>query len=131
MTHEQYITLDTAILAKQAGFDWDCVNYYTQVIYDNKDYELHSDVFFGSRNWNEKTNYFSAPTQAVLQKWLREEKSILLLVWHDHRDYFGYSAESNAVNIDLSTEFTGDKDTYEAALEAGLQKCLTLIVEKQ
>ena len=124
-THESYVSSETAKLLKQAGFDWECCYCYDA---ETKDFLDDNE---GEFNFNEgdDNDFYSAPTLGIAQRWLREVKCIILLVWHDHRDKFGYSAESKVFDIDLSTEFTGDKETYEEALEAGIKKCLTLILE--
>lgn len=135
MTHEeQFIELKTAKLAKQAGFDWKINMYY-----------YHTTVGWQLRNIRDIPEFIKgndkcipAPTQSVLQRWLREIKGISVEVYHEivwveggtlgikwtYRVCYLKSNKSDVLPFD---EF----DTYEAALEAGLQKCLTLIIEKQ
>ena len=84
MTHEQFVTLETAKLAKQAGFDWECWAYWLS---DYANGELEQKAPFENRavpyDYNtgpgaryRKGDMFSAPTQSVLQRWLREVKNI-------------------------------------------------------
>lgn len=158
MTHEQFITLETARLAKQTGFDWECPTFYTETFdYTNQDgtgkFEFRRNDNLRYRNPNDDRNSFvnhkgtlleykfemhSAPTQAVLQRWLRESKGIYIEVYHVivwveggnlgikwcYRICYLNSNKSDILSAD---EF----NTYEAAHEAGLQKCLTLIEKKQ
>ena len=145
MTHEPFIELSAAELAKQAGFDWNCNHYYFTQIGKT---ELKSDFRHPAQNYNEqmatidsKSFEFEAcscPTQSVLQKWLREVKGMSVevchvIVWVEGGTlgikwcYRICYLNSNESDILPSDEF----DTYEAALEAGLQKCLTLLIEKQ
>lgn len=131
-THEQFIELPTAKLAKQAGFYWECNERYNGK-YATNDSE---PLYVSSRdNWNQYAGLYSAPTQSVLQRWLRDVKNIQ--VWSEFHNQiakiksgwivcFGFFSD-NFVEVDYLSGYR----TYEAALEAGLQKCLTLLIEKQ
>lgn len=137
MTHEQFITLETAKLAKQAGFDWECNERYSEG-HDTNDSE---PLYISPRdNWNQDADLYSAPTQAVLQRWLREVKNIWVSVTCDSAGdlrYAMYRAElyDNEIGYyntsywddDEKKECAEEYPTYEAALEAGLQECLTLL----
>lgn len=137
------ITIETAKLAKQAGFDWECKYYYRsdeQLIYDHDG---------NVENWNDEiysmNGYvYSAPTQSVLQRWLREVKSIWVSVTCDSPgdlQHAMYRAELYDEKIgyyytsywddDEKEEFAEEYPTYETALEDGLKQCLTLLIEKQ
>lgn len=153
-THEQFIELPTAKLAKQAGFDWECPTFYTETFdYTNQEgtgkFEFRRNDNLRYTNPNDDRNSFvnhkgtlleykfemySAPTQSVLQRWLREVKNIQ--VWSEFHNQiaktksgwivcFGFFSD-NFVEVDYLSGYR----TYEAALEAGLQKCLTLLIEK-
>ncbi len=157
-THEQFIAPETARLAKQAGFDWECTTYYIEeynpsvdaycgeyrfnemrgMVYPNPNDAEHHDFYFKKGTMFEhKVETFSAPTQAVLQRWLREVKNMRLTVlpWIGRNDKTEWSYITGRFydQIKLSRAIGNEYsfDTYEAALEAGLQKCLTLIIEKQ
>ena len=143
MTHEQFITKETAKLAKQAGFDWEVNSYlsYYGNCPDNPHWAVSVQQEY--KDWN---NYkfkhileaYSAPTQSVLQRWLREIKGISVevchvIVWVEggtlgikwcYRICYLNFNESDILSSD-------DFNTYEAALEASLRKCLTLLIEKQ
>lgn len=134
MTHEQFIELETAKLAKKAGFDWRTYPHYQDVYGD----ELLEAGLSG--NWNQYKDCYSAPTQSVLQQWLREVKGISVevyhvIVWVEGHDsslankwnYCACHLNSNESDILSSDNF----NTYEAALEVGLQKGLTFLIEKQ
>ena len=81
--------------------------------------------------------YFSAPTQAVLQRWLREvkHKDFTILPWIGRNDKTEWSYITGRFydQIKLSQAISNEYgfSTYESALEAGLRKCLSLIIEKQ
>lgn len=142
MPHEQYITLETARLAKQAGFDWEvnaryailakCTVTETTIFREITDFPL--------QNYNRFDDTFSAPTQAVLQRWLREVKNREVVVDIDPRIAHCYEpmigtvnkyADDNTPAVKWQRISERQYPTFEAALEAGLQKCLTIIIEQQ
>lgn len=142
MTHEQFIKLETARLAKQAGFDWECNERYREGHSTNDSEPLYISP---RDNWNQDADLYSAPTQSVLQRWLREEKGYQVTVFLtpqvieeedcDPRyefdpNRYGYHVEN--LNDKGCVEFDDYNCIgYEAALEAGLKQCLTLLIEKQ
>ena len=130
MTHEDYCSLETAKLLKQAGFDWECLTYYR-----NRNERLN----FGEEpiDWNRQhsqlsvENDYSAPTLSVAQRWLREVKHIDVFVWISCLQNYKWIGKNIGLELDF-TVHTGENlyTTYEEALEAGIKKCLTLILEK-
>ena len=95
---EEFITLKTAKLLKDKG--------------------MFTDIYF--------------PPQSVAQKWLRETKNIHICIYNCACGY-GYeiSKADNGTHMASSvykgTNDGGKWDTYEEALEAGLQETLKLI----
>lgn len=129
MIHEEIVTYEVAKLAKEKGFDWDCPTFYNpegELKYgwaydfmnsglDMRDMLCHNSKLplgFGSE--------CAAPTQSLLQRWLREEKGYYVYPFFDN--------ESRRWTW-VCRELTGDKwiqlldfeeryfDTYELALE--------------
>ena len=111
-------TFETAVLAKKKGFNWSC------------SYE----PFLA--NWNDtpSTNSYdrvSLPTQSLLQKWLREKHQIHIVMIPTPENHYTFKL------IDIGVEDierppyneveANDYDTYEACLEAALQKCFIFI----
>jgi len=100
---EQLISKETAILAKEKGFD------------------LYNHL----KNGN-------PPTQSVLQKWLREEHKIYIMVYvMEDSDGIIY----HEFGLKQVVNWLSDKsckpakfNTYEDALEFGLQKALTFVL---
>lgn len=119
---EQLISFETAISAKEKGF----FNGGLRDYYDIKGNLIYKD------NHNKFISYdISAPTQSLLQKWLRERHKIYILVYvmedSDGSIYFDYGLKQ-IVNwlSDKSCEPNMFK-TYEEALEFGLKEALKLI----
>jgi hypothetical protein len=131
---EDIISFETSKLAYKANFifkgrtnDW----LQTTLPY-------HEDGIRDIR-FNYNGEYYSAPTQALLQKWLREKHKLLVEV---NFRAFGVSSgngyfymverknkDKNMNNYIGKTIFDGFK-TYEEALEAGLQEGLKIIINK-
>ena len=111
---EQLISFETAKLAKEKGFIFKC----------NKIYLIHGDLHV-----NELISdkiFFQAPTQSLLQKWLREVHNIFVSCSYNHIScdgtyYIWYGVMSKTCNMKENFK------TWEEALEFGLQKALKLI----
>ena len=126
---EQLISFETAKLAKEKGFDIHCRFYYDEEmlsIYENEDFPYNS--------WNE--NLF-APTQSLLQKWLRELHGVDIHITRNKPSYREYRVEiykvdntPNYIYFQINEEnskFCKWFDDYEEALEASLLEALKLI----
>jgi hypothetical protein len=152
---EKLINFETAKLAKEKGFDLDTFQYYHNKgrLHDtlNPKYEDGSSMPTGhssSLNWNSLKKHYSAPTQSLLQKWLREVHGIIVQVvfsnvtsWDGNKlvhyiqigvkrkesnfyDYIdrGYNKSIGSYDIN-STPYP----SWEEALERGLQEALLMI----
>lgn len=118
---ETVITPETAELAKNCGFD----------IETDKGYYKHGDEkdFVKLLLWvnieDEKPEFGYAPTQSILQKWLREVHRIDVLV--DVEYYLkGRRYICNIFSFKEDLILDGF-NTYEESLELGLQEALKLI----
>lgn len=139
------VTFKTAQLAKDKNFSIPCRYYY-----DVKRFGERPVGFFGELNANRLTtlndkgeivscNYYSAPYQYELQKWLREVHNIQICV-----DYVSHSQNGELLDklfyqsvIDDTRSFDTSNDTfdyvselhnsYEEALEDALYESLKLI----
>ena len=120
---DQLISFETAILAKEKGYDqspYKTDNAYGPEYTDGSNIKLRSSSLF-----NPNSNTAVAPTQSILQKWLREEHNIIVLV-----DTFLGKFICKVNNIIVTNNRTGDilkYDTYEKALEIGLIEGLNRI----
>lgn len=121
---EELVTLETAVLLKDKGFNEYCENVIDINNMLRKTlYRINDDL---------PKLFCSCPTQSIAQKWLRETKNIHICVYNCACGY-GYeiSKADNGTHIASSvykgTNDGGEWDTYEEALEAGLQEALKLI----
>jgi len=130
---DELITFETAKLAKEKGFNiptW--FFYFKGILVDKTTGENDSSTFDENiSNWNDGWNFdhTSAPTQSLLQRWLREKHDthIELVLWNNNswscqvvNDVFAYEEDGSEY------EAYGCK-SYEEALEEGLQAALKLI----
>ena len=141
---EQLISYETAKLAKEKGFD---EKVYRE--YDKSGYlrctSKSADVVLGPYDELLKSTEYPAPTQSLLQRWLREVHNCFIdilphrdgdsknkqwkskkdVFWTVEVDYYGKNFEINLTNnADFTQHFN---KTYEEALEIGLYQALLLI----
>lgn len=111
----------------------------------NKGFNLSENVFWeyeelckgrATYNWNAIPTCYSAPTQSLLAKWLREKHNIFVTVdvkyaFEDHELIFGWKILIlNQETYQCSKKYnpTGWFNTYEEALEDALREALNYIV---
>lgn len=133
---DELISFETAKLAKEKGFDIQVLDFWTKgkKPYISQGLEYMSECYTKS-NWNNGQGSYpthakdvecSAPTQSLLQRWLREVHNIEVISF---RSGEGYSTEydySEIFKICKSSLYVKYK-TYEQALEVGLQEALKLL----
>lgn len=143
---EEIVSFETAKLAKSRGFNENVLYHYgsgyTPCV--NDDGLFMDDVCNSEIDPYE----FSAPTQSLLQRWLREVHNVVIVVrpvderisdsgdWKN-RGYgvifYKYSEDSIIIDhAHIPSDLSGYLDyfpTYEQALEVGLQESLKLIEE--
>jgi hypothetical protein len=120
---EQLIEFETAKLAKDKGFNEIPCHY----VYDEGILKQSYQAF-------NRLNFELAPTQSLLQKWLREEHEIYLCpIWNtynvDLMDMLGYKCK--IFTWKKGEDMTKVFKTYEEALEKGLQEALKLITTQK
>ena len=121
---EQLISFETAKLAKEKGFE-DRVN---NAFYTFKG-KLNSGKLLQTYNFTKNGEGCDAPTQSLLQKWLREEKEVVVLIGLQGTDNeFTTTIDYDFKDGDSTTIYVwGYYKTYEKALEKGLKEALKLI----
>lgn len=140
---DQIVSLETAMLLKEKGFNEPCCRFYE----DNELYELNyyqgNGAGFVSNNSPINDRLYceemqcTAPTQSLAQKWLREVHHITFNANpHSDNEEIIYVVTikviSNKKHIDFNVMMsTSNKaimfKTYEDAIEAGLKYCLKSI----
>ena len=126
MIEENYVSFDTAKMLKKAGFDVPCTSQYTD---NGFGWDNLSRV-----NYNSCESLFSRPTQALAARWLREVHHYAVCVWYSAEHEKWFHAHGDLDNMMFDEEYSISDfiyDSYEQALEAGLQFALRLIKTKE
>lgn len=126
------VSFETAKLAKEKGFESDVSHSIYTEIGKLKDPIAQMDLM---RNQESIQEYFkliksfpSAPTQSLLQKWLREVYKLFLTIDIEEDKYFYMLVDINRSKYTYIGEDDAVLyDNYEDALEAGLQEALKLL----
>ena len=137
---EQLITFETAKLAKEKGFDFRCEKAYFETKEHILETRRDSEITFKykpprilKRNYGDEFTIFiaEAPTQSLLQKWLREKHEIYVSPREsysfDNTLEYVCTVNGTYVNHNIKDKPINRFDTYEQALEVGLQEGLKLI----
>lgn len=140
---DQRISLETAILAKEKGFDELCKHYWVETLEHQLDVPRSGIETFSA--WEPRILSFKpvgkheiihalAPTQSLLQKWLREVHGIhITILGFVNGSYWYFKIYNlNKIIIDIDFDIPVPKigETYEEVLENGLQEALKLITNK-
>lgn len=132
---EELISLETAKLAKEKGFNISAKSFYgcddpcgTTKPNSLITIELKKE---GDIETQEGTLIYSAPAQHILQKWLREEHMIKVIVNHaESNGTYGFTIwvwnHDNNIGKWEGHQYLGTYITYEEALEDGLVRALGL-----
>ena len=125
MIHEEICTYEVAKLAKEKGFNWICPHYFRT---------KNKDLFrvFPCEDWSDIEDRINAPTQSLLQRWLRDARAIDIDVYPifldgatDNREY---GCQIYAIGK-LNKPFRiGYAKTYENMLETALKYALENLV---
>lgn len=136
--NEQLIQYDTAVLAKEKDFSNTVVYFYSKprskmfgLDEKGRSYPIKNTprklYTVGEHAVLNIENVFEAPSQTILQKWLREVHKTHITIHHYKNDTYSVSVTDWCDNS-LSVELFGESfKTYEEALEAGLFEALKLI----
>ena len=102
---EQYVSFETAKLAKEVGFDLPCKRFFR-----DKGIQCESNV---PSNSNVIEEEYSQPTQEVLNNWLIENYALKVTIVEDY---------ANSI-----TRFYEPNMSYEKVYELGLKHILELL----
>jgi len=120
---EQLISYETAVLAKEKGFDECGISFYLRS-------KLISDNPISNKRFRQPLEDIAeAPTQSLLQKWLRDQKVLVEVSPIDGWDSWSYNItmEDAMSPFFIAHQCNEEYETYEHALEEGLKKALDLM----
>lgn len=126
---EQLISFETAKLAKEKGFNI-IQRYGTESSLYDKDGKHVYYSNYGFMYSGLSDGYISAPTQSLLQKWLREVHNIQVTVTYwgkEVRKLCNHSCYECIIHKDDISVTSYYSNSYEEALEEGLKQALQLI----
>jgi hypothetical protein len=123
---EPIVSFETAKLAKDSGFSG-----YESNKWFYKDGTINESNSFKCWNTHEYTQdiRWSAPTQSLLQKWIREEHGIDIRVDPPTEPDGEYNANIFEKRYSCSWGTPNGYPTYEEALEEGIKEALKLILQ--
>lgn len=132
MIHEEICTYDVCKLAKDKGFpqEFDYAHFKSKWNYYNHKGELNGDVGdilklrLKHEPIPEEMKPIAAPTQSLLQRWLREEKGIDIVVMPIRPKGYSFFICSPIPEDDGECMDREDSLTYELALEDALKYAL-------
>lgn len=129
--NETLISFETAKLAKEKGFNEGSENYYENNGNLAKQWPEEGGIYNQENDYGWELDYFEAPTQSLLQKWLREIHNVFINIGHrphSQKFYFTITGKYNEGEKGMLYDYDYKKyETYEASLEAGLCNALQLI----
>jgi hypothetical protein len=134
MIHDEIVTYEVAKLAKEKGFPQDPKenNHCDMYCWDGlrNIHPLNSWVVWCMEEYNHE-NLFAAPTQSLLQRWLREEKGVCIAIYPNLRvnhffEWIGYKKDEKCWTPVVSN--MKEYNTYELALEDALKYALENLV---
>ena len=139
MIHEEICTYEVCKLAKKKGFDEECRDFYCddklqkRITRTSCNRQVTSFDYCSNsmlEDYDSPKEYYNiaAPTQSLLQRWLREEKKIDIAVFPNRSKIYSYVVY-NIVNVDNRIEYTyTGYATYELALEDALTYTLKNLI---
>jgi hypothetical protein len=119
---DQLVTFKVAKLVKEKGFNIDCQKVYNTLGEIWKAYYTtmnNTDIDLGA--------LCTAPTQSLLQRWLRENNNIKLEINYSDCEWWIWRIIKDDINFSGTNEFDDINLSYEEVLEEGLKQALKLI----
>ena len=127
MVREDYVSVETAKLLKEKGFDVS-VRYYYQKIDDDITYNIGD-----FRNWNVHDMWYSMPTLQMAMRWLREVHNICIIIEPRAYNYINKKYSSYIASLWQGDNYydnikSKDHQTYEQACESAIKYCLKNLI---
>lgn len=141
MIHDEIVTYEVAKLAKEKGFNEECRDFYCddklqkRITRTSCNRQVTSFDYCSNsmlEDYDSPKEYYNiaAPTQSLLQRWLREEKGYYVCPYYDNNEFkWTYSIREKTGDMwILLVGETPSFDKYEEAMEAGLKFALENLV---
>ena len=130
MITEDYVSLETAKLLKEKGFDEEVRTFYS---YDSeiKTWEFEEDDRWDTPNsWGYGEYYLSAPTLQMAMKWLREVHKCFIEIkeYFDIKQYQAFVSKYGKTTYCEPDWFHPICNSYEEACEAAIKYCLENLI---
>lgn len=148
-THEDFVSLETAMKLKEKGFNWPCFAYYSEYADDWNRLKFWSGRRNTPRTYDTVRNssYVLVPTHQTIIKWLWENFSLRIVpnpvmlhkdqktgflhkvgFYADTYDTGDFMQELSAFKLVASTSYC---DTPEEAIESAIDYALDKLVDKK
>lgn len=132
MIHDEIVTYEVAKLAKEKRFPQDPKEYnnnYQLYCWDNlrKVHTLCISAMWYTGEYS-REDMCAAPTQSILQRWLREEKQVDIVVMPMWRNGYAYFLCGSIHEDDGAMLERAPQPTYERTLEDALRHALENLV---
>lgn len=131
MITEDYVSFETAKLLKGKGFNEPTLNTYLQ--FEEGMVDMIQYRFTLPNSENSKVEY-NCPTHQMAAKWLREKHKLFIQIMLDswalgsHSGYYILLQKTDSEYEELNPTQQVFYNTYEQAMEAALQYCLTKLI---
>jgi hypothetical protein len=137
---EQIVNLKTATLARELGFNWKCKWCYAWLLRNNSGLknhwgiELHSNnkLYYSGRSTKNSYSAIAAPTQSLLQKWIRENfKHNIIAHPYQFSQFRSFTYKyyiSDDTGVYKQPSFGNEFEVFEDALEEGLFETLKILL---
>ena len=133
----QLVNKETAVLAKELGFDWNCKNAYNSEGKRESSRDFTGEETFTKEDiqnaFDNEYIVYLAPEQELLAKWLRDvHKTHIEVLFNGSESFYYWIKEliPFGKEIDSTMEEECNWKTYEEAMEAGLKVALEDLGEK-
>lgn len=130
MVWDKCVSLETAKMLKEAGFNLECMSYYQHGIFYQYSVDRDRIVLCDCNAAPAYMDQYSAPTLATAQRWLQQVHYIEV---YGCKNFFPNEKETantyGAFIGNIGVECIALYPDYDSALEAGIQYALNIIIK--
>ena len=125
LTEKDYCDYDTCVALKELGFNERCLGWY-----DEERTLNHNRKVLWANTHIENYNAIACPSLYEAQKWLREEKRILILP--DYNSFGWFCGIHYPINSVKMFKYTAKEvNSYEEALLEGIKEAIKILMEEK